>query len=228
MNIELNKTIKTDCFAGLASLSDNAVDHSFTSPPYNRKRNDKYNFYDDTLVDYETFIDKVLSELLRVSSGYVFFNIQKNYYNKNELLRLMGKWHENIVEIITWTKSNPMPASGKNITNSFEFILVLNKDKKPLKSNRTYTKNHIQTNVFSNNPYTKVHRAVMHPEVADSIIKDFTLEGQTVLDPFMGVGTTAVSCFESGRYFIGFDITEEYVDISNERIACLLGGVVVE
>lgn len=33
-------------------MADNSVDHVFTSPPYNRKRNDKYKFYDDTLVDY--------------------------------------------------------------------------------------------------------------------------------------------------------------------------------
>ena len=43
-------------------------------------------------------------------------------------------------------------------------------------------------------------------------------EGGTVLDPFMGSGTTAVVAARNRRQFIGFDISPEYVDIANERV----------
>ena len=48
--------------------------------------------------------------------------------------------------------------------------------------------------------------------------KLFTKEGAVVLDPFMGSGTTAVSCVQEKRQYIGFDINKEYIQIANKRI----------
>lgn len=39
------------------------------------------------------------------------------------------------------------------------------------------------------------------------------------MDPFMGSGTTAVAALKNKRKFVGYDISEEYVKIANERIA---------
>lgn len=44
-------------------------------------------------------------------------------------------------------------------------------------------------------------------------------EQQIVFDPFIGSGTTAVACVNTGRNFIGFELSEEYCDIANARIA---------
>lgn len=46
----------------------------------------------------------------------------------------------------------------------------------------------------------------------------FSLEGQTILDPFMGSGTTGVACVQSGRNFIGCEISPEYFAIAEKRI----------
>jgi DNA modification methylase len=46
----------------------------------------------------------------------------------------------------------------------------------------------------------------------------FTDEGETVLDPFMGSGTTGVACLTLGRRFIGVEKREEYFDIACRRI----------
>jgi DNA modification methylase len=43
--------------------------------------------------------------------------------------------------------------------------------------------------------------------------------GATVLDPFMGSGTTGVACVQTGRNFIGIEIDEEYFSIAERRIA---------
>lgn len=58
----------------------------------------------------------------------------------------------------------------------------------------------------------------MKKEVADWFIKNFTKEGDIVLDPFLGTGTTAVSCVEQNRHYIGFEISEKYLEIADERI----------
>lgn len=217
--MELNKVYNMNCIDGLKELDNNSVDVSFTSPPYNRKRNDKYTFYDDTLTDYYGFLCGFTDELIRITRRHVFVNIQKNYYNKNDVFRYIGKYSDKIVEIIIWEKSNPMPASGCNITNSYEYIIVLGNE--PLKANHTYTKNIFTTSV---NPQTfKIHKAVMNKAVSDYIIEMFTKEGDLILDPFFGLGTTALSCIDLGRRWIGFEMNKEYCDVANDRINEVIG-----
>lgn len=50
------------------------------------------------------------------------------------------------------------------------------------------------------------------------LVKDFTSHGQTILDPFMGSGTTGVACVKLGRKFIGIEREEAYFDIACKRI----------
>lgn len=216
--MQVNRIYNEDCFVGLQNMEDDSVAHVITSPPYNRKRNDKYNNYNDKVDDYLDFMRKSIDEAMRVSEGYVFFNIQKNYYNKTDVFNLIGEYSEYLVDIIIWNKINPMPANGHNITNAYEYILVFSKNETSLKSNTTYTKNTVTTTVYSNNPYKKIHRAVMHPEVCYWLIDKFTQEDDLILDIFSGVGTTAYCSLERNRRYIGFELDKHYCDIANERI----------
>ena len=155
--------------------------------------------------------------MLRVTKRHVFLNVQKNFYNKKEVFDYIGHYAGKIVEVVIWEKSNPMPASGHNITNAYEFFLVLGDG--PLKANNTYTKNHLTTSVNSKMP--KNHKAVMKEEVSDWFIENFTNEGDIILDPFMGLGTTAVSCMKFHRHYIGSEISKEYCEQARERLVCV-------
>lgn len=53
-------------------------------------------------------------------------------------------------------------------------------------------------------------------------IRLFTEPGDVVLDPFIGSGTTAVACVRLDRRYIGIEIKEEYVQLAEERIVCLV------
>ena len=48
--------------------------------------------------------------------------------------------------------------------------------------------------------------------------------GETILDPFVGSGTTALACLETGRRFVGIELTDQYFDIALERIKTELRG----
>jgi DNA modification methylase len=61
------------------------------------------------------------------------------------------------------------------------------------------------------------HVAVYPLELVKYFIKGSTKPGDIVLDPFMGTGTTAVASKELCRNWIGFDLNQEYVDLSNKR-----------
>lgn len=203
-----------DCFLAMQKMNDGEVDVIFTSPPYNRKRNDKYSFYDDVITDYFGFLKRLADESLRIVKKHAIINIQKNYYQKRDVFRFIGEYCDKIQEIIIWEKSNPMPANGFNITNAYEFFIVLGN--KPLKGNRTYTKNIITTSVNSNMP--KTHKAVMKKEVCEWFIDNFTKDNDIVLDPFLGCGTTAVVCKEKHRHYIGYEIAEEYFNIAKKAL----------
>ena len=208
------KLYNGDCLEILKTFTDKSVDVSFTSPPYNRKRNDKYENYDDTIVDYYGFLCNFTNELLRITKKWVFVNIQTNYYNRSDVYKYIGNYADKIQNIIIWEKTNPMPASGNNITNAVEYFIVLGNNS--LKSNTTYTKNHISTSV--NSQMDKIHKAVMKQEVSDWFIEKFTNENDLVLDPFMGLGTTGISCKKMNRNFIGIELDKNYFDIAEKRI----------
>jgi DNA modification methylase len=219
MQLELNKIYNIDCLEGFKKLNNKSIDHVFTSPPYNRKRNDKYEHYNDQINDYYNWLCNVIDESIRVSKGFVFFNIMKNYYNKQDVFKIIGHYAEKIVDIIIWEKTNPLPANGKNITNAYEFFIIFGD--KQLKGNKTYTKNIISTSVCGD--MTSEHKAIMKQDVAEWFIINFTNENETILDCFMGSGTTAVVCKFNNRNYIGFELIADYVKLSEKKIISKLG-----
>ncbi len=60
------------------------------------------------------------------------------------------------------------------------------------------------------------------------ILEEVTNPGDTILDPFMGSGTTGVACHQTGRNFIGIEIDENYYNIACERIAKAQQQMVME
>lgn len=217
--MELNKIYNEDCFEGMGNIPDNSIDVVFTSPPYNRKRNDKYANYNDD-VDWNFLLNNTVYHSFKIlkDDGFLFLNIQKNYYNSHEYFSFLGRYSEYISQVIIWGKNNPMPASGKNITNSYEIFVVLNKKSSPLKAQHTYTKNLFMTNVNSKNKYCKINKAVMNIDTCRKMFADFIGENKIVVDPFMGLGTTAVICKEFNCSYLGFEIDKKYSKMAQERI----------
>lgn len=209
--------IEGDMFKIMPQIGDGSFDYVFTSPPYNRKRNDKYAFYDDS-IDYAKMLDFLAREGMRVAKDYVFINVQKNYYNRKEVLNFLGEFSNSIAELIIWNKSNPMPASGHNITNGYEFVIALTKTGKPLKARKTYTKNIITTPVNSNNIYNKIHKAVMNEDFAKEFFSKFIEPNKRVLDPFSGLATTGIACMNNGNDYVGIEIVPEYVELAKKRL----------
>ena len=78
----------------------------------------------------------------------------------------------------------------------------------------------IRKNIFVyEHPNSHFDHPAIFPEIlAREHIYSWTDEGQTVLDPFMGSGTTAVACIKEKRHFIGFELNKEYYDKACKRI----------
>ena len=79
-------------------------------------------------------------------------------------------------------------------------------------------------NVKSNHPEKTIHPCQFPVELAERLVLSMTDEGDSVFDPFMGVGSAVVAAVKHGRQGYGCDTVQEYVDIARERLAALGNG----
>ena len=73
---------------------------------------------------------------------------------------------------------------------------------------------------------TGLHPTQKPVSLIEYLIKTYTNEGETVLDFTMGSGTTAVSCKQTTRNFIGFELNKGYFDIANKRLEAVQGSLI--
>lgn len=231
-----------DCFDRFNSLEDNSIDCVFTSPPYNarlRIQNDKYikrkgsdltlkkyvSFTDDlSMEEYQQFLDRLFCQCLRVAK-ISFINLQILTGNKIAIFNIIGKYSKYIKELIIWDKVNSQPAiQGKVMNSTFEFFLILASDTTDAMK-RKFEKCNFEKGTFQNilrikskKSCSQNHSASMPLEVVRVLLKNFTQENDTILDPFMGTGTTGVVCKSLNRRFVGIEVDQNYFEIAKERI----------
>jgi DNA modification methylase len=68
------------------------------------------------------------------------------------------------------------------------------------------------------------HPAPFPPALPQRLIELYTYQGDLVLDPFVGSGTTALAAVNTGRHYVGFDVEERYLDLARARLALALEG----
>ncbi len=123
---------------------------------------------------------------------------------------------------IIWNKPNPMPESVRDrCTKSHEYIFLLSKSqnyyfdvdaiKEPTRRKRSVW-------TVNNKPYKGAHFAVFPPDLIEPCIRAGSKEGDIVLDPFMGSGTTAMVAKSLKRYYMGCELHEDYGNLMQERV----------
>jgi len=226
----------------MEELPDNSIHLMITSPPYNVGKD-----YDEnlTLKDYRAFLKKVWREAKRVilPGGRVCINIAN--LGRKPYIPMHTFIIEDMLDLgflmrgeIIWNKAasgSPSTAwgswlSAKNPTlrDIHEYILVFSKGNFSRKNN-TERKSTISKEEFLE--YTKSvwnfsaesakkigHPAPFPVELPYRLIQLYSFEKEIILDPFMGSGQTAVASIKTNRYYIGYDIKEEYVKLSYERV----------
>jgi DNA modification methylase len=68
-------------------------------------------------------------------------------------------------------------------------------------------------------PSADGHPCAKPIKATEWLVEKVSIAGDTILDPFMGSGTTGVACANLGRKFIGIEIEPKYFDIACERIS---------
>jgi len=223
--MEVNKIIQGDCLEILKTIPDNSVDLVLTDPPYNisKKNNfgtmERYNKYKgmdfgewDKEFDITGWIKHAAIKMKSPSS----IVICSSWKNLKAISDEMEKNDISVKRILVIKKTNPMPVNRDRLfVNSFEFMVWGTKGKK-----WTFNRNGVyETGFFEckNNGETK-HPTEKQVKTMKKLLKILSNEGDLILDPFIGSGTTAVACKELGRNFIGIEINPEYCKIAQARI----------
>lgn len=112
-----------------------------------------------------------------------------------------------------------MHNSGR-FQQTWEPILHFSEDPDPLSETEAFAVWDVLPSNFENSHNTEEHPAPYPIKLVDKAIQPTTEKGDTILDPFMGSGTTAVAAIESGRDYVGFELDEEgaYKPIIERRI----------
>ena len=102
---------------------------------------------------------------------------------------------------------------------------IIRSYKEPIKSQSKVLGDYDKTNVWYINPITKSGHSAPYPkELSDRVIKYYSYVNDTVLDPFMGSGTTALSCIDFKRDYVGFEYQKEYFDLIHKNIEDFKSG----
>ena len=248
-----NIRIINEDFLTITDIPENSVDLIVTSPPYNVGI--QYNIHDDTIsyARYLKWTEKWLKKALQLvkEDGRMCLNIpldknkggqQSVYADITTIAKKVGwKYHSTVI----WNEGNIsrrtawgswLSASAPYVIAPIETIVILYKEtwKKKKKGKSDITKEEFieWTNglwTFSGESKKRVgHPAPFPTELPKRCIKLFSYVEDTVLDPFLGSGSTAVVAYNLKRKAIGVEIDEKYFQLSVERISkeCMtLGGL---
>lgn len=230
-NIDKYKLYLGDCFDEMKSLPSHSIDLILCDPPYNLAQystgNLKFDWRSEINNDVAQWDENPLnpfdlvSEFKRLLSpkGNIFVFCSYN---------LIGKFHEafdnefDTFQFMVWHKTNPVPNIRKtSFLNSCELIVALwNKGHTWNFSKQSEMHNFIESPICMGNERLKnpKHPTQKPLKILKHIINIASNPNDTVLDMFMGTGSTGVAALELGRKFIGIEIDEIYYNAAKTRI----------
>lgn len=220
-----------DSFEILPSINYKSVEVCITSPPYNLNKSsgsgqgtEKYKgWYPDELNEYRYLGEQkhmifLLSEICRSS---IFYNHKVRYawHPRNKVQTPSKIFHPfeivkefPIYQEITWVKKGITMPSSARLHNVDEKIYIINK---PITWNniRNYT------NVWNIEQAKKTeHPCPMPKKIVSRCIELSTNEGDTIIDPYMGSGTTCLVAKEMNRKFIGIEREKRFFELAKKRL----------
>ena len=243
-----NKIVNGDCFKELKKIPDKSFDLIFADPPYNMQIgkslqrpdtskvkgvNDKWDQFKD-FEHYDNFCKAWLIECKRVLKNDGSIWVIGSYHNIFRLgyhLQNLEYW---ILNDVIWRKNNPMPNfKGTRFTNAHETLIWASKNKKS-----KYTFNYQSLKCFNDDLQMrsdwmlpicngkerlkkdgkKIHSTQKPESLLHRVILASTNKGDTIFDPFLGTGTSAVVAKKLGRKYYGIEKEKNYFKAAEQRL----------
>ena len=216
-----------DCLEIMKDIPDSSIDLVVIDPPYEletqrgggffRNSNEKRRKYQDEIESMMTGISEQLLDILcnkmKKVNMYIFCSRTQmltllNYANKNKF-----SWN-----LLTWHKTNPIPTCNNKYLNDTEYIVFMREKGVQVFGSYHTKKSYFITSVNKKEKQLYGHPTIKPLDIIENLIVNSSQENDTILDCFMGSGTTGVACKNLNRNFIGIELDEKYFNIAKERI----------
>lgn len=222
-------------------VENNSVQTIITSPPYwNLKDYFKLGqigqeSYDQYLKRLYNVFDECYKKLN--NSGSMWININIRVYKKQVVLipydiisicKKIGYFYKGI---FIWHKSSGIPVSNNNLVDRHEYIILFSKNKDfyvkidEQQNFEDYRNSQINGGTIwnINRKAGSIGKKFIHPaiypnELVRRILLMATNEGDTVLDPFLGSGTTLIEAIKNKRTCIGYEYNEQFESLIDSRL----------
>ena len=222
--MEIDNIYNMDCLEGMKQIPDGTIDLCVTDPPYliETKGGGIYTQEDKQYVKElndikDGFRTEILDELCRVMKRiniYIFCSQKQIIPLTDYFVTKRGcNWN-----LLSWHKTNPVPACGNKYLTDTEFLLFFRQKGVKLYGNFDTKRTWFNTPLNQADKEKWGHPTIKPLNIVQTLVFNSSEEGQTVLDPFMGSGTTAIACIKEKRHFIGFEKDETYWKKSVERV----------
>ena len=220
-----------DCLQVMRDMPNESIDLVCTDPPYRvtsrggmesssmsgywtKKKSCSGKIFDHNDIDIEEY----LPEFYRILKPDAHCYIMCNNYNLPHFFEVIGKSDFHFVKLLVWDKQSKI--CGRYYMGQVEHIFMLRKGKdKPVN-------NCSQSDLLSFSNFNRekdregnnLHDSMKPIPLMQVMIENSTQEGELVLDPFAGSGSTLLACIRSKRHYIGCEIDENYYNIILRRI----------
>jgi site-specific DNA-methyltransferase (adenine-specific) len=218
----LNQITLGDCNQLLKEINPNSVEAVITDPPYGTASKSKVSKVGNNLVEFNLEWDAELPlEWIEAAAGALkpggSFIVFTDNLSVNTVWCKLKDCGLTPLQTIYWKKVNPPPQPRKNFCSAIETAVFARKSGKLL----CWNGGGITHNVFEypivTGPDRTPHPTQKPMQLMQKLISLVTKPGDTVLDPFVGSGTTAHAAYNLDRNFIAFEKDPAYWAIANER-----------
>ena len=219
MNVKL---YNDDCLNVLKDIGDSSIDLVVTDPPYKvitggrnggvKGKPSGILTENKQLMKSIPKADLWLSECFRVMKDGTHIYIMTNTLNLTSYLNIVNTVGFKLHNLLVWNKNNTTP--NRWYMKNCEYVIFARKGFAKSINNPSSQTVHSFDNIIGN----KQHPTEKPVELMKLYVENSSQVGDTVLDPFMGSGSTGVACKELGRNFIGIELDKQYFDIATKRI----------
>lgn len=215
-----------DCLEVMAGLDK--VDHVVSDPPYEDelhkaigriRRNDGREMITELGFDgVNSSRADIVKEVVRVSNGWaILFTLAEGVRAWRDEIQVCGAKYDTC---IAWVKPDSTPRMNGQGRPARGFECAVTAWCAPgYRKWNAGGKRGVYTHLTNQRDRDGRHPTEKPVPLMRELLSDFTLPSQTILDPFMGSGTTGVACARMGRKFIGCELDPKYFDVACDRIA---------
>ena len=224
----MSKLINDNAIDFMKTLEDESVDLIVTDPPYKvtargnagnsgGMMQSKLSMQGRIFKHNDVRPMEYIPEFYRLLKDGSHCYIMTNHVNLQEILNTATECGFHFIKSLIWNKGNKI--MGQFYMSQFEYILFFRKGKGK-KINKCGTSDilSVPNKKTKGEDGKNIHDTEKPVELMKILIENSSQENELVLDPFVGVGATAIACKDLNREYIGIELDEKYYNIACSRI----------